>query len=295
MSETMEKRTTPARPDLAAEFLRGKVEAARFVPGKAMRVAEGIIDLRAAPTPEAGVTTQALFGEEVMVYEDHEGWAWGQLKSDGYVGYMSANALRSLGPEHAPTHRVAVPRSFCYPDAGMKNPVLQALPLGACVAATEARGDYVRLADGEFVYSAHLQPLDAFASDFVAIAEQFLHVPYLWGGKTSMGLDCSGLLQLSLGAAGIDAPRDSDMIQRWAARLDIGADLARLRRGDLVFWNGHCGVMQDAGRLLHANGHHMQVASEPLREAAERIAAKSFGAVTGFARLATSTTPATPR
>ena len=283
----MDKRTTPARPDLAAAFLRGKVEAAHFSAGRAMRVAEGAIDLRAAPSPEAGVTTQALFGDEVAVYEDHEGWAWGQLNSDGYVGYMSANALRPLGPEHAPTHRVAVPRTFAYPDAGMKNPILQALPLGARVAATEARGDYMRLVDGEFVYAAHLQPLDATASDFVAIAEMFLHVPYLWGGKTCMGLDCSGLLQISLAAAGIDAPRDSDMIQLWAAaKLDTGADFARLRRGDLVFWNGHCGVMQDAHRLLHANGHHMQVASEPLRQAAERIAAKSFGAVTGFARVA---------
>ena len=280
----MDKRTTPARPDLAAAHLRGKAEAARFAEGRRMRVAEEVIDVRARPAPDAGVETQAIFGEDVMVYEDHEGWAWGQLLDDGYVGYMPANALRAALPRQ--THRVVVPRSFVYPEAGMKQPVQCALPLGAKVTAVEVRGDYLRLEEGGFVFARHLAPIDATAPDFVAIAEQFLHVPYLWGGRTSAGLDCSALLQLALRAAGHSAPRDSDMVEAWAGQaLDVGPELSGLQRGDLVFWRGHCGMMRDAHVLLHANGHHMQVASEPLREARDRIMARSFGPVTSFRRM----------
>lgn len=281
----MDYRLTPARPDLAAEFLRGTVDAARFEPGCRMAVIEEAVTLRAAPSQDSPAETQALFGEAVMIYEDHEGWAWGQLLHDGYVGYMPANALRPF--EAAPTHRVSAPRSFAYPRADMKDPPLLALPMGAQLVVTETQGAFSRLANqAGFVYSRHISPVDALACDFVAVAESFLHAPYLWGGRTSMGLDCSALLQAALRAAGHAAPRDSDMIEAWAGeQLDVGDDLAGLRRGDLVFWRGHCGVMRDGETLLHANGHHMQVASEPLRIARDRILAGSYGPATSFRRI----------
>ena len=280
----LDPRLTPARQDLAAEHLRGQVEAAQFVTGRRMRVIEEVIDLRSRPNPEAGVDTQALYGEEVMVYEDHEGWAWGQLLADEYVGYMPANALRAPGA--AATHRVSVPRSFAYPGASMKLPVVTALPLGARVSIVETQGDFSRSADNGFIFSRHLAGVTDFAPDFVGIAELFLNVPYLWGGKTSLGLDCSGLIQIALHAAGVAMPRDSDMLQAaFGAAIEIGDDFGGLRRGDLVFWKGHCGIMRDAQTLLHANGHHMMVASEPLRGAADRILAKSYGPVTGVRRM----------
>ena len=248
-----------------------------------MRVIEEVIGLRREPSQEASLDTQALHGEAVMVYEDHEGWAWGQLLQDNYVGYFPANALRPPGP--APTHFVAVPRSFAWPGPSIKLPVLSALPLGARVSVLEKTGNFAKLADGSFAFSPHLAPLAKPLADFVAVAEQFLHVPYLWGGKTSQGLDCSGLAQIALQASGVAAPRDSDMLEGFfGAPLPVQPDFPSLRRGDLVFWRGHVGVMQDAERLLHANGHHMMVVSEPLSEARSRILAKSHGPVTSVRR-----------
>ena len=283
----LDPRLTPARPDLAALHLEGQVEAAHFVAGQKMRVREEVIGLRGEPSQEARLQTQALYGEDVMVYEDHEGWAWCQLLRDGYVGYCPANALGFA--DAAISHRVAVPRTFAWPGASIKHPILCALPLGARLSVVERRGEFGVLDSGGFVLLRHLVEINAFAPDFVAIAEQFLHVPYLWGGKTSLGLDCSGLVQICLDAAGIPAPRDSDLLEAaMGETLEIGEDPARLRRGDLVFWRGHVGFMQDAATLLHANGHHMLVVSEPLRVARDRILANSDGTMTSVRRLARS-------
>ena len=285
MTSTFDRRLTPARPDLAAEHLRGVVEAERHVAGEAMRVTDEVVDLRGEPRRDCPLDTQVLFGEAIDVYDtDEEGWAWGQSRGDGYVGYLPAAALaRLVSPA---THRVRAPRTFVYPAASMKQPVVMALPMNARARVVATRGDFFELADGGFVWSGHLAPADVFEADFVAVAERFLNVPYLWGGKTFAGLDCSGLVQVSLQAAGIAAPRDTDM-QANGPGVEIPADddLRGLRRGDLVFWTGHVGIMRDAETLLHANGHHMLVASEPLREARDRIAAKSFGAITGVRRL----------
>jgi cell wall-associated NlpC family hydrolase len=245
-----------------------------------MRVVAPSAPLRREPRPDAPLDTETLMGEAVVIYDEDEGWAWGQLQSDGYVGYMPSEAL-ALGPE--PTHQVSVPRTFVYPAANLKVPPLHFLSLGAGVAVAAAEGDYARLASGGFVYAAHLRARDEFAADFVTVAERLVGTPYLWGGKTSLGLDCSGLVQLALGAAGIRAPRDTDMQQ--AALGEQLTDHGNLRRGDLVFWKGHVGVMLDHERLIHANGHHMQVAVEALREAEQRIRQKEFGPIVAVKRL----------
>jgi cell wall-associated NlpC family hydrolase len=282
VTTTFDRRFTPARPDLAAAHLKGHVEAAIFVEGRDMQIAAPIADVRSGPTPDASLDTQALCGERVIVYEEHEGWAWGQLQRDSYVGYLPSHMLRPTPRE--PTHRVAALRTFVYPAPNMKVPPLEALPLGAEVTV-ESDDEYVRVADHGFVYAQHLQPLTEHEDDFVAVAERFLGVPYLWGGKTALGLDCSGLVQISLAAAGIAAPRDTDVQAR-----EIGAELVleeplHLRRGDLMFWKGHVGIMCEEHTLLHANAHHMLVAREPFAAARARILAKSFGAVVTVRRL----------
>jgi cell wall-associated NlpC family hydrolase len=283
-----DRRLTPARPDLAAERLRGQVRAQRYVAPAPMRVRSETADLRAAPSHETSLDTQALYGERVDVYEiTAEGWAWGQLARDGYVGWLSADALApDASAQGDALRRVRAPRTFVYPARSMKTPPLMALPMNALVAAEDDDGAFARVEQG-FVWSAHLAPADEAETDFVAVAESFEHAPYLWGGKTWLGLDCSGLIQIALHAAGRVAPRDTDMqAAALGAPLDVGDDLAGLRRGDLVFWKGHVGVMRDAQILLHANGHHMQVASEPLAQARARIAAGgSFGAITTIRRL----------
>jgi cell wall-associated NlpC family hydrolase len=284
MSTGFDRRLTPARPDLAAEHLRGKVEAPRYVEGTQEEIIAEVADMRASPSTESGLDTQAIRGERVTIYEIEEGWAWGQLARDSYVGFLPAAALKPAA--NAPTHRVNVLRTFLYPGPSMKLPIEQALPLNAEVCVTEMAGDFARLGEEGFVWSSHLAPKDMFAKDFVSIAEQFVGVPYLWGGKTALGLDCSGLVQTSLWAAGIFAPRDTDMQEKALGESLALGDLNSLRRGDLIFWKGHVGIMRDSRTLLHANGHHMLVASEPLSEALARIEAKSFGRITSIKRLA---------
>lgn len=285
MSGKFDRRLTAARPDMAAAHLRGVIEATRYVDGALEEIVCEVADLRSGPSSDSGLDTQAIRGERAMVYEIQEGWAWAQLQRDGYVGFLPAAALKPAGP--APTHRVRTLRTFLYPAASMKLPVEQGLPLNAEVCVTDFTGDFARLGEEGFVWAGHLDPIDRHEPDFVAVAERFEGVPYLWGGKTALGLDCSGLVQTSLGAAGVSAPRDTDMQENsLGTALTIGPDLRGLQRGDLIFWKGHVGIMRDERTLIHANGHHMLVASEPVDVAVARIAAKSFGAIVSVKRLA---------
>jgi cell wall-associated NlpC family hydrolase len=277
-------RLTPARPDLAAAHLQGEIEAACYVAGRPMHVRVGVADLRREPSSSAPIDTQALYGEEVTLYDDHEGWAWVQLATDGYVGYLPRNAL-SEGAAKA-THRICVNRSFVYPTADIKAPVLAALPLSAGVKVEDEEGAFARLAEGGFVFAPHLRPLGEKVKDFVTVAEGFLGSPYLWGGKSSLGIDCSGLVQIALAEAGIATPRDTDLQEgALGTELPIGEKLEDLRRGDLVFWKSHVGILRDVHTLLHANAHHMLVASESLAEVRDRIRQKGGGEITVIKRL----------
>ena len=278
-----DRRITAARPDRAAEALRGKVQAAAFVTGRILGVLAPVTGLRRTPSLTAALETEALLGEAVTVFEEAGDWAWGQLANDGYVGYLCRD---DLGAWTQPTHRIGVPRSFVYPGASIKLPVCAALSLNAAVHIIETQADFAVLADGGCIFAAHLVPCTHQAADFVSVAESLLHTPYLWGGKTSLGLDCSGLVQMALAAAGIRAPRDSDMQEAaLGTALPVDAVLHGLRRGDLVFWKGHVGIMRDPQTLLHASGNCMQVTSEPLALARDRIAAKGSGAITSVRRL----------
>ena len=265
---SLDPRLNAFRPDLAAEDLAGKVEAARFVAGEAREVIDAQAPVRRAPRPDAEQMTEALMGERVNVYEfDQEGWAWGQLAADGYVGYLPASAL--IAPRAAPTHVVTALRTLAFPGPSIKLPPVAAPPLGAHVSVQRMQERFAVTSIG-YVPVRHLAPMASAERDFVAVAERFLGTPYLWGGKTNMGLDCSGLVQVALGACGIACPRDSDMQE---AALGAPVVLGEARRGDLVFWKGHVAIVRDEATLLHANAHHMAVAIESLAEAVARIAA----------------------
>lgn len=284
MTGESDPRLTPARPDLAAAHLRGRVEATRFVEPQLRAVIEAQTPLRRAPVPDAPLETEALYGERVAVYETmDEGWCWVQLQGDGYVGYLSANALAA--PAGEPTHTVSALRTLVFPGPDIKLPPLSSLPMGARVTVREASGPLARLASGGFVPAMHLAPAGEHARDPAAIAERFVGTPYLWGGKTSLGIDCSGLVQVAMQACGIACLRDSDMQERnLGAPVDAGSALTNVRRGDLVFWKGHVAMMLDATHIVHANAFHMAVAVEPLAQAVARIAATGC-AITAVRRV----------
>lgn len=269
-------RITPARPDLAARFLEGRVAAERFVEGEVARVVDGLAPLRRAPRADAGLDTEALFGEVLTIYEeDDEGWAWVQLARDGYVGWMPTAAyLKGTAP--TPTHRVRNLRTFLYPGPSIKLPPLGWASMGVRVAVVreaEANGRrFAITADGRAIVADHLEPVATRAADPVALAERFLGTPYLWGGRSSLGLDCSGLVQTVLEACGIAAPRDADQQER-ALGVDVGLDPAAWRRGDLLFWPGHVALVRDATSFIHANGFMMEVGIETFAEGLARIEA----------------------
>jgi cell wall-associated NlpC family hydrolase len=280
-----DRRVTPARPDLAAASLRGIVDAPHYAIGERMIVFDGAADLRNAPVPDAPLDTEALHGEIFTVYEtDDEGWSWGQLERDSYVGYMPSKALTIDLAQ--PSHRVTALRTFLYGGPSIKLPPIAVLSLGSRLTITGERDAFSITHRGHYVMTSHIVCIDKYEPDFVSIAERFLGIPYYWGGKTSLGLDCSGLVQIALDAAGIAAPRDTDMQeQSVGVPLPVAPDFSGLTRGDLVFWKGHVGIMRDEETLLHANGHHMLVVSEPLSEAVTRIAAKNAGPITSIKRL----------
>jgi cell wall-associated NlpC family hydrolase len=272
-----DKRVTPARPDLAAAHLEGKVEAPRFAEGEKSSVGAGRASLRVRPSDDAAQDSELLFGEIFTVYDRAGGWAWGQAANDLYVGYVRESALAK---PVTPAARVSALLAPVFASADLKTPVRDLLPMNAAVPIVVRDGDYVNIGTG-FVHQRHLVP--EAEKDFVVIALRFLSVPYVWGGKTAAGLDCSGLIQTALQAVGKAAPRDSDMMERSLGERAL-AKGEQLQRGDLIFWKGHMGVMLDNKRLLHANVFHMAVAIEPLAEAIPRIAAVA-GPVTSVKRL----------
>jgi len=265
-------RLTPARADLAAKKLEGKVAAARYVEGHSFEVIEPQAPLRGEPASDAPLATEALKGERVTIYDSNaEGWAWGQLAVDGYVGWLPANALAPAGAE--PTHKVAALRTFAFPGPSIKLPPVEALPLGARLAIAHFDDRMAVTQSGSYVPVPHLAPVESYEPDFIAVAERFLGVPYLWGGKTALGLDCSGLVQVALTACGTSCPRDSDMQEE---SLGAAADVSDVRRGDLIFWKGHVAIARDRSSLLHANAFHMAVAIEPIGDAIARIRSAGF-------------------
>jgi cell wall-associated NlpC family hydrolase len=280
----LDPRLNAFRPDLADARLRERIAAPRYAePSKAQSVA-AVADLRRAPRPDSPVDTQVLYGEIVNLFDTVEGWCWVQAEDDSYVGYMADTALTSRTLH--PTHIITAPRTFLYPGPDMKLPAEAALSIGSRIAVTgeaETRGTrYLTLANGGAVIAAHAAPLGHHAADPVSVAERLLETPYLWGGRSGHGIDCSGLVQMAYAMCGVPLQRDTAM-QKYTAGRPL-ADASQLRRGDLVFWSGHVAMMADEKTIIHASGHAMTVVREGFEEAVARIG-HLYGQPTGFRRV----------
>jgi cell wall-associated NlpC family hydrolase len=267
----LDRRIHAVREDLADARLAGQVAAPRFAEPVRRRISVPLAPCRRRPAADAMLETEFLYGEPVDVFDVADGWAWAQSAVDRYVGYVPTDVLAE--PEAA-THRVPVPLALVFPSPSIKVPPVARLPFGALLAAgaVESHGaERFHPVDGGYMLAQHLAPAEEGDADWVAVAELFVGTPYLWGGKSWLGIDCSGLVQIALQAGRRAAPRDSDMQE-----AALGRALSRsnaLVRGDLVFWKGHVGIMIDGERLLHANGYHHRTAIEPVAATIARLEA----------------------
>jgi len=278
---THDRRLTPFNGRVAHISLRGQVDAAMFVEPQARAVAAPLADLCA--TPAGARDRQLLRGARFDVLEQRDAWAFG-IAVDGYCGWLATGAL---GPWQDPTHRVLAPATHLYPLPDVKTPAIDTLSLGSAVRIIAEQGPWLQEAGGAWLPSAHLREVGDRPEDPVSVAESLLGTPYLWGGNSRAGLDCSGLVQIACFACGIECPADSDM---QAAALGYPlADDAALARADLVFWKGHVGWMADEVTLLHANAHHMAVVHEPLDRARARIEGAGGGGIVIRRRLGAPT------
>lgn len=267
-------RITPANTRVAAAHLRNTEPGLARVQGQPRQVIRPLVDLLRAP--DGPRDRQLLFGDVVAVYEDRKGWAFVQAQKDGYVGYLPGT---SLGPATKPTHWIAAPASHVYRDADIKSPDLFALSLGAKITALAEHSDFIETADGH-IPRIHLRQINDRPTDPVEVAKSLMYTPYLWGGNSRWGIDCSGLVQAALLACALPCPGDSDQQQALGHEVD-----GPPKRGDLIFWKGHVGLITEPDLLLHANAHHMAVAQEALQGAIDRITAQGGGAVTARRRL----------
>ncbi len=222
---------------------------------------------------------QLLFGETFEAVEEEGPWLWGQARRDGYVGFVAAEAVAALSSD--PSHRVAAIRTYAFAEPSIKTRASGPYSINALVAVEAEEGRLAKVAGAGWIAREHLAPIGCFETDWAGVAERFVGAPYLWGGRESLGVDCSGLVQQSLLACGLACPRDADQ------QSELGRDIGRgdFRRGDLVFWNGHVAIGLDAERVIHANAFHMMVAIEPLDAAIVRIDAAGVGQPTRFRRL----------
>ncbi len=237
---------------------------------KSATVFDHVVDMRAKPDAKLGIDTQLLLGATVSIFKEENGWALVQAKADNYIGYVRADRL--MPNEPMPTHRVIVPRTIFYAQPDMKLASVGALSLGSLLTIkrfSETRGTrYGEIWEGMAVFAGHLAPVTTGLTDPVTVAESLIHTPYLWGGASAFGIDCSGFVQLCFSMCGRQVLRDTDM---QAATIGTPISQAELKRGDLIFWKGHVALYRGDGTIIHANGHTMSVAIEDLQNAIERI------------------------
>jgi len=288
MAAALDRRLNAFRDDLADAALKGKVEAPRFVEPQSRQVITDRAPLRRAPNADSEQEAEALFGERMKLFDKKDGWAWVQSERDGYVGYCEAACLSSVG--WSSSHVVAVPRTPLFSGPGLKYAIKQFLHMESTLEVLDTKDGYLQTPHG-WLFAKHVCTKRQHQSDYIDTALLFIGAPYVWGGRSSLGMDCSGLVQLVLQRAGIEAPRDSDM----QAKSDLLGESLSVdilpKRGDIIFWKGHVAIALDQNRVVHATGHHLAVAVEPLEDIDERARQESGEGVTAVRRPPVSLKP----
>lgn len=272
----MDKRLTPANARAAHVSLQGQIDAPRFTEGESAQVITPLADLMTAP--DGSRDRQRLMGDLFTVIDRHDGWAFGQSVKDGHCGYLPE---ANLGMVEGATHWVAAPQSHLYPEPRVQAQEIGPVYLGSRLRVLGEAGKFLETSRG-FIPAGHLKPLGEWHKDPVAVAQTLLGTPYLWGGNSRAGIDCSGLAQLAYAACGIDIPSDSDL-QRAVGKAV--ADKAALKRGDLIFWKGHVAIAMNADYLIHATGHFMSVVAEATSPTIKRIKDQGNGPVIARRRI----------
>ncbi|MFD2208028.1 C40 family peptidase [Kiloniella antarctica] len=272
MSDPFDLRLHPIRDDLVAEYLREKVTCNKYSRGQAAQIIVGKSSLRRSPENQSPLDSELLFGEKLTVYDERNGWAWVQNAKDSYVGYIhSLDISKEVRPT---THRVHALRTYVYPQPNMKSPPLDLLSIESVLSVIQVEGNFSQIQGGGWVFSAHITPQNLIADNHIMVAKRFLGTPYLWGGKTSVGIDCSGLIQVSLSACGITAQRDASMQEK---TLGIPVNSEQTTEGDLIYWPGHVAIALDKTMAIHATANSMDVTIEPIAHITERVEMETGG------------------
>ena len=256
------------RPTIAASYLQGIVAADQFSDGVVCSVTESVLPLKNKPNDQAERASEMLFGEKFIVYERQGAWAWGQSQTDGYVGFVKINGLSDQPA--SPTHEIKELKTFVYQRPDIKSPVIKELSMGSRVSLKEKGENFICLKEGGWIVKKHVVELNIKEASFIAVAKKYIGTPYLWGGRSSNGLDCSALVQLSLSRVGILAPRDTDQ-QEETVGCFCGKNPEGIEKGDLLYTQGHVAISSGRDLVLHANVHHMRVVEEPLQAFLSRL------------------------
>lgn len=266
---TLDKAINPYRDDIAAIKLKGIIEAPNFVDAERMQINVPRAFLKSAPDIESPSLNEALLGDIFDVYEIKNGFAWGQLERDNYVGYIQTSALDDN--LFKPSHKIKTIRTYGFKEPSIKSRIISTLSLGAQILPKgEIENGFYNCGELGFVFAKHVCALDEYFDDPAQIAQMYLGAPYTWGGNSSIGVDCSGLAQNSFRACAINLPRDARMQEELGQNIEIKPDLSGLKRNDLIFWQGHVAIMIDETNIIHANAYHLMTVIEPLEEANQR-------------------------